>query len=104
MCVLRATGSAFDPEAFLAGSKLAPYDVYQIGGPERRGRSHQSSGFNVDVSRRGGSDLAGQIEDAVAFLDKHHDDLARLASADGIEDVRLDFPVDLRIQEGKVCA
>jgi len=104
MCVLRATGRSFEPRAFLAGSKLTPFMVYRLGDPEHRGRTHSTSGFRVDVSRRDGSDLDGQIEDAIAFLETHRVDLERLATADGIEDIRLDFPVDLRIEEGKVCA
>ena len=108
MCVLRVNGKKFDPEKYLASSRLKPYSVYHSGQPrfasQPNGRVHQVSGFKVDVSRRSRDDLAGQVVDAIAFLKKHRQALARLQSIPEVEDVRLDFPVDLRIDRENVFA
>jgi hypothetical protein len=108
MCVLRVNGKKFDPEKYLASSRLKPYTVFRAGQPQfasqPKSRVHEVSGFKVDVSRRSGGDLAGQVVDAIAFLKKHRQTLARLRSIPEVEDVRLDFPVDLRIDRESVFA
>lgn len=105
MCVLRASGAAFQPEAFLRASKLVPCAVFHKGEPRSRGTRdsdrREKAGFTVDVSASW-LDLPAQVSDACAFLDEHRDDMARLA--DGIEDLRLDFPVTLRIDREEVWA
>ncbi|UCG16139.1 MAG: hypothetical protein JSV19_12675 [Phycisphaerales bacterium] len=53
--------------------------------------------MQIDVSKREWDDLPGQIEDAIDFLHRFHDELQRLVSFAGVEDVGLDFPHDLRI-------
>jgi len=100
MCVLRVTGKRFEPAKFLASSQLKPCSVFHVGEPvviSRPRRIHNVAGFKVDVSRRSWDSLAGQVVDAVAFLQKHRTTLAKLRSIPEIEDVRLDFPLFLRI-------
>src|SRR5262245_47250825 len=108
MCVLRVTGRAFDAAGYLATSELTAYKVFRAGEPRSpskpQGRRHAVSGFSVDVSDPSGKDLQGQVEDAVAFLARYEDELLKLRSAPGVEDLRLDFPVDLRIDRRSVMA
>ena len=108
MCVLRVSGRKFDPERFLASSSLKPYSVFRADQPQfasqPKGRIHQRSGFRVDVSRRSRKDLAGQVIDAIAFLKRHRQTLAKLRSIPEVEVIRLDFPVDLRIDRERVFA
>ncbi len=60
------------------------------------------SGFNVVVSNATWTDLPGQISDACAFLEQHADELHALMLLKTIEDVRLDFPSELRIGKNDV--
>lgn len=93
MCVLRVSGEEFDPEPFLASSSFSPMRVFHRGEPAAlRDRAHlKASGFVQAVSDRPWSDLPGQIEDSVAFLRKHRDELLRLAADPTVSDMRLDF-------------
>jgi hypothetical protein len=106
MCVLRVSGRSFDPDSYLAACGLRAYKVFHAGEPEWKsrpeGKRHDASGFRVDVSRE--SDLAAQVRDAVKFLDEFRDVLSKLTSISGVEDMRLDFPVDLRIDRQKIMA
>jgi hypothetical protein len=108
MCVLRLSGKKFDPKSCLASSPLQPYSVFRAGEPrvasQPKGKTHDNSGFKVDVSRSPWDNLAGQVADAIAFLKKHERTLAKLRSVPEVEDIRLDFPVDLRIDRKKVFA
>jgi hypothetical protein len=108
MCVLRVTGKKFDPAGYLASSTLKPYSIFRAGEPrvasQPNGKMHEWSGFKVDVSKRPRNDLAGQVVDAIAFLKKHKQTLTRLRSVPDVEDVRLDFPIDLRIDRRNVFA
>lgn len=108
MCVLRVSGQRFDPSQFLTGSKLKPYSVFRAGEPrfasQPTGKRHEMSGFRVNVSRRSCDGLGGQVADAIAFLKKHKRALTKLRSIRDVEDIRLDFPLDLRIDRKKVFA
>lgn len=108
MCVLRVTGKSFDVDLHLAQSGLEAYKVFRAGEPisssRPKGERHELSGFSVDVSRHPSDDLPGQIADAVAFLKKHETEITHLRSAPGVDDMRLDFPVDLRIDRRAVMA
>jgi hypothetical protein len=106
MCVLRVSGKQFDPARDLASSQLKPYSVFRAGEPrfasQPKGKIHDESGFKVDVSRSPWDNLAGQVADAIAFLKKHKRTLAKLRSMPEVADIRLDFPLDLRIDRKKV--
>jgi hypothetical protein len=108
MCVLRVTGKEFDVDRQLAASEFTPCHVFRKGEPRSAsqpdGKRHEVSGFTVDVSRASRSSLVEQARDAVAFLKQHRAALAALRSAPGMEDMRLDFPVDLRIDRKTVMA
>ncbi len=108
MCVLRVTGKQFDADRYLALSGLSAHGVFRAGtlrSPSNpKGRRHEVSGFVVEVSRRSWAALRGQVRDAVRFLDDHQQALLMLRAAPGVDDMRLDFPVDLRIDRRKVLA
>jgi hypothetical protein len=109
MCVLLVTGTKFDPAKYLASSRLKPYSVFRAGEPRFPGskakdKVHEVSGFKIDVSRRSWESLVGQVVDAIAFLKTHRQTLATLRSIPEVEDIRLDFPLDLRIDREHVFA
>lgn len=99
MCVLRVSGSSFDPEGYLRTSKLQPSMVFLAGTPRLttrpEGIKHTHSGFTVTVSDAEWT-LRDQAHDACAFLDVHEAELATLSSWPEVEDVRLDFPIEKR--------
>jgi hypothetical protein len=108
MCVLRVSGKKFDPARYLATSQLKPYSVFRAGesrfSSQPKGKIHGQSGFKVDVSRSPWDNLAGQVADAMAFLKKHKRTLLKLRSIPEVEDIRLDFPLILRIDREQVFA
>ena len=108
MCVLRVTGRTFEPAKYLASSTLEPYSVFRAGdarfASQPNGKVHEESGFKVDVSRGPWNSLVGQVADATAFLKKHEETLRQLRSVPEVEDLRLDFRLDLRIDRQKVFA
>ena len=101
MCVLRASGQNFDVRSFLAASPLPICSAYKKGALRLKwqpdGRRHEESGFAADVSEKDFSDLAGQIEDARAFLSDHEAELRRLRTFPGVDWVELNFAIELRI-------
>jgi hypothetical protein len=103
-CVLRAIGTLFDVDAFLAESALEADPPFHRGEIQLAGLSggtkHAASGFNARVSAAGVDDLPGQIRDAAQFLNVHEAELRRLGSYPGVEEVCLDFAV--RRREGAV--
>jgi hypothetical protein len=92
-CVLRVSGVNFQPDRFLAASVFVPCNVFRKSERKAQGRVWDSSGFIVAVSEASGDDFARQVRDAVEFLQKHEEELARLMEYAGLEDVRLDFGV-----------
>jgi hypothetical protein len=63
------------------------------------GPTHDSSGFKVDVSRKEWTDLSGQIEDAVEFLETFRDELRAIVATAGVQYLWLDFPFASRASE-----
>jgi len=93
--VLHVFGEAFDPRPILAEVSLRPYSKFRQGDklfPDnpRSERRHQAGGFLCDVSSADGI-LADEVKDAILFLRRHYDDLARLAGIPDVELMRLDF-------------
>jgi hypothetical protein len=108
MCVLRVSGRGFDPGLYLSQSRLTAHKVFRAGEPRStsrpQGRPCEVSGLVVEVSRRSGAYLFDQVADAIGFLEEHEQDIAKLRMAPGVDDMRLDFQVDLRIDRDKVMA
>jgi hypothetical protein len=92
-CVLRISGDDFRPHTFLKDSGFVPCNVFRKGERKAKDRDWDSSGFTVVVSEASGTDFARQIRDAVEFLRKHKEELARLMKCAGLEDARMDFGV-----------
>ena len=89
---------AFDTEAYLAGSPFTNVVRHARGQPQHPGslKVWMSSGFNVAVSDADLDDLESQIDDAIAFLDEHEDELRRLGGFEGVEKMEIDFAVAWR--------
>jgi len=88
MCVLRVSGEQFDVDEFMRDSNLSPYQIFHKG--ERRFPESSRNKTCWD-------DLPGQSDDALSFLRRFPDELERLVGFPNVEDVRLDFPYELRI-------
>ena len=100
-CVLRARGTNFAVDEFLSKSKLKPIVVARRGHPQYPNSRPSSqvpdnSGFHVDVSDAEFSQLQTQIEDAVQFLKKNNEELARLVAFPGVDRIALDFGIEER--------
>ena len=108
MCILRVAGKQLDVDRHLAVSGLTADKVFRAGEPrwmsQPDGKRNEMSGFTVEVSRGSSSCLDEQANDAIGFLRQHEAALARLRAAPGVEDMRLDFRVDLRIDRQNVMA
>lgn len=90
-CVFHATGENFAVDGFLAVVQIKPYQVFRRGEPHgRRGRIYESSGFSLDVSGAE-EEVSEDVEDAIQFLQKNRDLLAKLADWPGVTDRRLDI-------------
>jgi len=109
MCVLRASGTTFDPGAFLSKSSLLGATVHRPGElrlprSQPDGPRHSRSGLTVGVSDQEWTDLSSQVADALNFLRTHHQEVSRLVAFPGVEDVRLDFPCAIRADGVQVFA
>lgn len=98
--MLRAIGTAFDVDLFVKDSPLSEAAVFHKGEPKvpgvPDGAKRSASGLNVRVSEAGMDDLDTQVQDARHFLTRHEDELRRLGSFPGVEEVCLDFAVERR--------
>src|SRR5688572_808050 len=101
-CVLRAIGTSFDVDAFLEDSPLEAAPAFRRGEPRFAGREdgprRAASGFNAEVSAESPDDLSEQITHAMHFLNEYEDELRRLGSFPGVEEVCLDFAVRRRAE------
>jgi hypothetical protein len=95
-CYLRAWGTQFDVDAFVAASPLSCDPVWRRGDRRRVVRNgvppvHQDSGLTTLVSAA--EVLEAQVDDAVGFLRGYQAELRRLVSIPEVERVVLDFGV-----------
>ena len=97
-CILRLTGSNLAVDDLLAISTLKPYRVDRKGGPGplKSSPARARSGAHFSVSDRGFDDLAGQITDAIAYLEVNDAAIRRLAGFPGVESAVLDFGIEWR--------
>jgi hypothetical protein len=106
--VLHVIGEAFDPRLILAGLSLRPYSEFRKGDKcfpnnPRSEKQHPVGGLKCEVSSADGV-LTDEIGDAIAFLRRHYDDLARLADVPGVESMYLDFGYYQRLDGETVMA
>jgi hypothetical protein len=101
MCVLRASGDHFDPESFLRDSTLQPCNIFLKG--ERRSESSVwgTCGIAVPTSGAEMDDFPKQVADSVQFLKSNRDELLRLKTFEGVNNLRLDFGVNRRKVSGQ---
>jgi hypothetical protein len=100
-CILRARGSNFAVDDFLAGSTLTPVAVVRRGQPQWAKAPSGSpipneSGFHAVASEADFSNLKMQIADAVRFVEQNQAELARLVAFPVVEKVSLDFGIEAR--------
>ena len=92
-----------DLDSALEGTGLTPYRVHHAGEPKRGsrpdGEKWHTSGFSLAVSNASWGDLRKQVADACEFLDLHTDTLRILRERTSVGDMRLDFPVTIRIAQ-----
>jgi hypothetical protein len=105
MCVLRASGRHFEPQAFADSTSLGVVAIYRRGDKSRlRKRSAlKVSGLNIRVCKASWSDLPKQVRLAERFLKKNAREIKRLVRFRGVESVTLDFPSNLRIGHRNVA-
>lgn len=96
MCVLRASGAHFNPDSFLRDSTLRPSNVFLKGNRKAEAGVWETSGITVPVSEASLDDFGKQVEEAIEFLRSNREELFRLKTFAGVEDVRLDFAVSRR--------
>ncbi len=91
-CVLRAHGTGFAVDDFLAQSSLTPCAVWHLGEKRfKRGQACEDSGFNVLISEA--EVLPDQTNDAIKFLNDFSVELCQLQKSPGIEHLVLDFGI-----------
>ena len=97
-CYLRVSGRQFDVDGYVRRGSLPAATIYRRGEPEfkskPKGRKALRSGINVLVSRKHQSDFAGQLKDAVRFLERHMRAIQALRRRPGVQDGVLDFGVE----------
>ena len=98
--VLRAYGSHFDVDAYLADCPLPVCAVKRRGEPmspsQPDGRRHTESGVHVLASGADFDEFPVQVEEAIAFLRTNDGELRRLRGFPGVETVTLDFGIERR--------
>ncbi|MEO5912790.1 MAG: hypothetical protein ABIS50_01045 [Luteolibacter sp.] len=98
--ILRASGTQFDVDAFLADSSFLAMNVYRKGEPslpvsKPDGRKNARSGINVEVSGAGFDDIELQFKEVFFFMRDHANELSRLRDFDGVENLCIDFGADI---------
>jgi hypothetical protein len=99
--VLHIAGQEFDPERLPQLGALRPDQTWCKGKPmfpasKPEGSRHDNSGITLFVSDADFDDFPRQVEEAIAFLDAHKDDLRLLRDAPGVEEMFLDFGISRR--------
>jgi hypothetical protein len=96
-CILRVSGTHFQPDEFLKTSPLVAVKVWRKGEMRMQVKGNvmrKGSGINVSVAEADG--LTKQIEGVVPFLRSNKQELSRLRAFPGVEFLVLDFAVAWR--------
>jgi hypothetical protein len=107
MCIFSASGRHFDAKAFAARTNLPVSSVWLRGeplilkGPNGGPRRRSNSAVSASVSKASWNDLSKQVRDAERFLRRHAVSLASLRRNRKVERMVLDFPILLRIGQGR---
>jgi hypothetical protein len=93
-CVLRVASTDFKLDDFLSTSTLHPYNIYRRGEAKGgTGKLNDKTGMTVIISDADGDELGKQVQDAMVVLDRNRDEIRRLQSYVGSEEMVLDFGV-----------
>lgn len=99
-CVLRVSGRSLDLDALLAGSALSPYRTWRLGSTRSDSRLdgpvHSDSGACFAISAADFDAFPAQVDDAIAFLECHADEVRAMVSFPGVDAATLDFGIALR--------
>lgn len=99
-CILRVSGSNLDVEALLSLVDLKPDRVWRCGEPRRaskpEGRRHDHSGATFVASNADFCEFDKQVDEATSYLERHCQQMASMASFEGVQDTTLDFGIELR--------
>ena len=100
-CILRVAGSTEKVKRFLRQSHIEPCKVYwrgEPGFPKSRG-PNKVSGFNISLSGSNGESIEKHAQQAIAYLRKHHEEMALIKSL-GFKRTSIDFGLyDLSTEE-----
>jgi len=96
MCVLRIVSKTKSFKSLLEGMDIPTLSVFDAGeyrdkAKKRLCKNNQAS---LDVSEKEWDDLAGQVEDAINFLNKYTPELEEIFKRIDDVDAALDFPVN----------
>jgi hypothetical protein len=99
-CILRAGGTDFDVEGFIAKSSLQADSFWREGEKrfpksKRSDEINQSSGIRIVASEADFAELSQQIQDVISFLRQNQEQVKLLASFPGVEGAVLDFGAEI---------
>lgn len=99
-CILRVFGSSLNVEALLAQTALEPDRVWKKGEPRFKtkpdGETLNNSNASFLASEADMSEFDIQTREASFFLEKNHSEIRKMVVFPGVEEVVLDFGVELR--------
>ena len=93
MCVLRLSG----PYQELTASVRDAFVEFQEAGASKKSREHghtskcNDTTYNFTISEADGARVPVQIDEVIAFLSEHRDEIINLRSRPGVESAMLDF-------------
>ena len=95
MCVLHVRSKEDSLRAIVNNSKMPINQSHEKGDKKTKAKNSplfEDFGFSCKVSDKEWDNLPGQIEDTIAFLTKHEQELASLFTSHSIDCIWLDFP------------
>lgn len=99
-CLLRVAGKSLNVDALLSTLRMRPSRVWRKGEPRSasnpKGKRHDWSGASFVASNADMAKFEQQVRDATTFLKKHSADLKKAVRFKGVEEVDLDFGIELR--------
>jgi hypothetical protein len=97
-CILRISGEGFDVDDFILQSKISPYTKFYKGSPRVEskpdGEKIKSSGCNLEISHADFDEFKQQVQDAIDYLNNHHQELQYINVTPEIQYAVLDFGVE----------
>lgn len=99
-CMLRAGGTDFDVDEFVAHSPLVIDSLWRkneraFPGSKTSTRVNRTSGLRVLASEADFAEFEQQVEDVVLFLTQNLEAVGKLASYLGVDGAMLDFGADI---------